>query len=189
MSNPDSRTESVSLVEIGRQPGVFQLSRWLTWTPGKQISPISADPEPTKPTKLGSEGFEGPVLGHSSKVRPGRVRQSQETTPVLVKAATECPPLPPGVRLMSYRPKQPPVAVTVCSVVTDVPKFIEHCLAELSARLHSPVQIRAGDSVFELLSKLADCGLELVVEWAPQHKPDEVSHDDGEQSPDGPSKG
>jgi len=25
MSNPDSRTESVSLVEIGRQPGVFQV--------------------------------------------------------------------------------------------------------------------------------------------------------------------
>ena len=36
--------------------------------------------------------------------------------------------------------------------------------AELSARLHSPVQIRAGDSVFELLTKLADCGLELAIE-------------------------
>ena len=90
--------------------------------------------------------------------------------PVLVSAPAQPPALPPGVRLMSYRPKQAPVAVTVCSVVTDVPKFIEHCLAELSARLHSPVQIRAGDSVFELLSKLADCGLELVVEWAPQHR-------------------
>ncbi len=109
--------------------------------------------------------------------------------PVLVSAPAQPPALPPGVRLMSYQPKEPPVAITVCSVVTDVPKFIEHCLAELSARLHSPVQIRAGDSVFELLSKLADCGLELVVEWAPQHKPDEVSHDDGEQSPDWPSKG
>jgi hypothetical protein len=59
------------------------------------------------------------------------------------------------------------VAVTVCSVVTDVPRFIQHALAELDARLHRPVQIKAGDSVFELLSKLADCGLELRLEWPP----------------------
>ncbi len=83
----------------------------------------------------------------------------------LVGAPAQPPPLPRGVRLVSYQPKEPPVAITVCSVVTDVPKFMEHCLAELSARLHSPVQIHAGDSVFELLSKLADCGLELAIEW------------------------
>ena len=85
----------------------------------------------------------------------------------LVKAPAQPPPLPLGVRLVSYKPKAPPVAVTVCSVVTDVPKFIEHWLAELAARLHAPIQIRAGDSVFELLSKLADCGLELALEWPP----------------------
>jgi len=57
------------------------------------------------------------------------------------------------------------VAVTVCSVVTDVDKFIRRALAELDARLHCPVQIKAGDSVFELVSKLGDCGVELRLEW------------------------
>jgi predicted small lipoprotein YifL len=76
------------------------------------------------------------------------------------------------VSLIRYAPKTPPVAVTVCSVVTDIPKFIEHALAELAARLHHPVQIKAGDSVFELLSKLADCGLELRLEWPPRNNAD-----------------
>lgn len=75
--------------------------------------------------------------------------------------------LPSGVLLVSYQPKEPPVAIAVCSVVTDVPKFINHALSELNARLHAPTQIRAGDSVFELLSKLADCGLELTIDWPP----------------------
>jgi hypothetical protein len=82
-----------------------------------------------------------------------------------VKAALPaqvCPyDLPVGVRLVRYTPKKPPIAVTVCSVVTDPDKFIRHTLGELEARLHHALQIRAGDSVFEILSKLSDCGLEL----------------------------
>jgi hypothetical protein len=65
------------------------------------------------------------------------------------------------------------VAVTVCSVVTDVPKFIRHALDELNARLHFPVPIKAGDSVFELLSKLSDCGLELRIVPPPAHVDEE----------------
>jgi hypothetical protein len=56
----------------------------------------------------------------------------------------------------------------VCSVVTEPEKYIRVALSELEARLHRPVQIRAGDSVFQLLSKLADCGLELHLEWPPE---------------------
>lgn len=79
-----------------------------------------------------------------------------------------CPyPLPKGCKLVRFEKKFPPVAVTVCSVVTDIEKFIRHALSELDARLHHPHQIKAGDSVFEILSKLADCGLELRLEWEP----------------------
>jgi hypothetical protein len=60
------------------------------------------------------------------------------------------------------------MAVTVCAVVKEVPQFIRHALLELDARPHHPVQIKAGDSVFELLSKLADCGLEPHLEWPPE---------------------
>jgi hypothetical protein len=45
-----------------------------------------------------------------------------------------------------------------------VDKFIGRYLAELDARLHSPVQIRGGGSVFEILTKLAEAGLELAID-------------------------
>ena len=67
------------------------------------------------------------------------------------------------------------MAVTVCSIVEDVPKFIRYALAELDARLHNPTQIKAGDSVFELLSKLGDCGLELRLELPPESQVPEHS--------------
>jgi hypothetical protein len=113
--------------------------------------------------------------------RDGEVRQERDKmqenclTPVRISPPGEtlcetpqktCPyTLPAGVTLRSFTPQKGPVTITVCSVVVDVPKFIRHALAELDARLHNPIQIRAGDSAFHLLSKLADCGLELKLEW------------------------
>ena len=75
--------------------------------------------------------------------------------------------MPVGVSLIKYSPKGPPIAITTCSIVTDPEKFIRHTLGELDARLHHALQIKAGDSVFEILSKLGDCGLELRLEWPP----------------------
>lgn len=86
--------------------------------------------------------------------------------------------------MVRYEPKAPPVAVTVCSVVTDVEKFIQHALAELDARLHHPVQIKAGDSVFPLLSKLADCGLDLRLDWPAER----IIENPPEMEPSKPSK-
>jgi hypothetical protein len=86
-----------------------------------------------------------------------------------IKTPGACPyTLPEGVKLLRYERRAPPVAVTVCSIVTDIDKFVRRAVEELDARLHHPVQIKAGDSVFELLSKLADCGLELHLEWPPE---------------------
>ena len=91
--------------------------------------------------------------------------------PAKVSQSAGCPyPLPEGVTLLHYTRIASPVPVTVCSIVADVPKFIKRALAELEARLHNPVQIKGGDSVFELLSKLGDCGLELCLEW-PERTP------------------
>ncbi|HLI30090.1 MAG TPA: hypothetical protein VKV79_03190 [Terriglobia bacterium] len=141
-------------------------SRWLNWTPGQgEIIETSPKMEPTKPSKLSFVGFDGSVSGENPII--------QRLEPAGADPKPDCPyPLPEGVALVRYTPKDPPVAVTVCSVVTDVPKFIRHALGELDARLHSPIQIKAGDSVFELLSKLADCGLELHLEWPPENNLD-----------------
>ena len=72
------------------------------------------------------------------------VRERVEGMP----APPDCPRLPKGVRLIKYAPKAPPLAIELCSIVTNGEKFIQIKLAELGARLHNPVQIRAGDSVF-----------------------------------------
>jgi hypothetical protein len=84
-----------------------------------------------------------------------------------VPAPSVCLPLPKGVRLISYKPKTPPLAIELISVVTNVDKFLRHYLGELDARLNRPLQIRAGGSVFEILSKLAEVGLEVTID-APQ---------------------
>ena len=81
-----------------------------------------------------------------------------------------CPRLPSGVRLVRYEPRTPPVVIQLVSVVTDVDKFIRHYLEELDARLHHPVQIRGAGSVFEILSKLAEAGLELAIEGPPRNE-------------------
>jgi hypothetical protein len=78
-------------------------------------------------------------------------------------APKECPPLPAGVRLVGYRPKTAPVAIDVCSVVTDVDRFIRSELGELDARLHNPGQIRGGFGVFAILERLRQAGLQLEI--------------------------
>jgi hypothetical protein len=83
-------------------------------------------------------------------------------------APAACPPLPQGVRLIRYAPQKPPVGIVQVRIVTDLDKFIRHYLAELDARLHNPVQIRAGGSVFEILDKLAEVGVELAIETPPR---------------------
>src|SRR5712692_4769345 len=79
-------------------------------------------------------------------------------------APSQCPALPLGVRVVGYEPKSPPVAIDVCSIVTDVQKFIEAELRELDARLHSPVQIHGGWGVFTILDRLTRVGLKLAIE-------------------------
>jgi hypothetical protein len=81
----------------------------------------------------------------------------------LVLAPDACPPLPRGVHLLPCQPKEPPIAIDECSVVTDVDGFIRAELRELHARLHSPVQIRGGWGVFAILDRLRQVGLELEI--------------------------
>jgi hypothetical protein len=90
---------------------------------------------------------------------------------------SQCPPLPKGIRLVRYEPKSTPVAIDVCSVVTDVSLFIQREIEELNARLHSPVQIRGGWGVFTILDRLRQAGVELALEATvnPDRPPDAVA--------------
>jgi hypothetical protein len=81
------------------------------------------------------------------------------------------PGLPRGVRLVKFEPKQPPVALDVCSIVTDVQQFVAAELMELDARLHAPAQIRAGHGVFTILERLRQVGVELAIDSLPEVAP------------------
>jgi hypothetical protein len=168
------------------------MSKWLTWEPSHpEIMANLPAPEPAKPPKLDFAGFEGALSGQNPIIRgtepaPAPRPKEQRERPAPGDKAPAGRPfaLPEGVKLLRYEKKSPPVAVTVCSVINDVPQFIRHALAELDARLHSPVQIKAGDSVFELLSKLADCGVELHLEWPPER----ITENSPESEPSKPTK-
>jgi hypothetical protein len=101
------------------------------------------------------------------------LRAQREEALRLVRERGSAPPtedevkrlLPLGVRVVRYAPKTPPVAVAPVSVVTNVGKFIRACLGDLESRLENPDQYSA-PPLPEILSKLADVGLELKIEDA-----------------------
>ncbi len=88
------------------------------------------------------------------------LREQQSKPPTLeeVKAA-----LPPSVKLVSYKPKDAPFAVAPLSIVTDSGKFYRSYLADLARRLAKPEGFYC-PPVTDILSKLADAGLELRLE-------------------------
>lgn len=93
-----------------------------------------------------------------------------------VGGAPPCPPLPAGVKLIRYKPKSAPVAIAPVSIVTDVRKFIDFNLAELDARLRRPVRTPGAGTVYELMAKLAEVGVEL--ELVVSRQPGKQSHHD-----------
>jgi hypothetical protein len=71
--------------------------------------------------------------------------------------------LPPGIRVVSYVPKEAPFAVAPVSVVTQAGKFYRAYLADLARRLEKPEGYHC-PPLSDILSKLADAGLELAVD-------------------------
>ena len=76
----------------------------------------------------------------------------------------KAPAMPKGVRLIRWEPKTAPVAIDVCSVVVDVPRFIEGELHALESRLNNPWTIRGGFTVSQILDRLNQAGLEVELD-------------------------
>jgi hypothetical protein len=93
-------------------------------------------------------------------LRIARERGSGPPTPKELEES-----LPPGVRVIRYAPKTPPVAVAPVSVVTDVGKFIRAYVEDLKFRLEHP-ETYACARLDEILAKLADVGVELATKGA-----------------------
>lgn len=68
------------------------------------------------------------------------------------------PPVPSGVRLITYAPLPPPVRILECSVVTSTEHFIAMTLEQLAAHLNGQTWQSGNWPLPELLDRLAKCG-------------------------------
>lgn len=99
------------------------------------------------------------------------LRQNRDALAALLRDTESKPPsieevesaLPTGVKLISYRPKQAPFTVAPVSVVTNAGKFFRAYMRDLCWRLEHPDGY-AAPPLADILSKLADGGLELKIE-------------------------
>ena len=72
--------------------------------------------------------------------------------------------MPAGVRLVSWEPKKPPVAIVHMGEVTDVPKSVAATLRELEAWLDGKDFLAGKWSVRELVERLEQVGVQVQVE-------------------------
>lgn len=73
------------------------------------------------------------------------------------------PPMPPGVRLVAWELKEPPIEIETCAVVTDSALFARATLEQLRAALANPRRW-VGWSVPQLIDRLAQVGVCVALE-------------------------
>ena len=83
---------------------------------------------------------------------------------IVAEALPLPPPLPKGLRLISYVPQKLPVALEQCSIVTNLELFIQSSLADLEDKLNHPNTVRWGWTVAQMLDRLRQVGLVVEVE-------------------------
>jgi hypothetical protein len=71
--------------------------------------------------------------------------------------------MPPGVRLLAWNLKEPPVAIEVCAVVIDTALFARTTLGQLRKALAYPKRW-VGWSVPQLIDRLAQVGVFVALE-------------------------
>jgi hypothetical protein len=81
------------------------------------------------------------------------------------KREASSPQCPPGVRVVKWNLKEPPIAIEYHAVVTDPAKFARATLGELRERLTNPKR-KYGWSVEQLIDRLSQVGVAVALESA-----------------------
>ena len=110
-----------------------------------------------KGDRIVAEVFEdaAPLLDELRAVRDEAYRLLQQREVI--------PKMPPGVRLISWQPKEPPVVIEHCSVVTDTRLFAIRTLEQLAAALQGQRWLAGNWSVRQLVDRLEQCGVVVEV--------------------------
>jgi hypothetical protein len=96
----------------------------------------------------------------------GVVRAEKEALLVYLQnrqARQTAPALPPGVRLVKWNLKKPPVAIEVCSIVVNPSLFARCTLEQLRIALTEPKRW-IGWTVPQLIDRLAQVGVTVALE-------------------------
>jgi len=81
----------------------------------------------------------------------------------LLQARDAVPPMPSGVRLVSWSPQRPPIMLRRYSVITDVRTFITSTLSQLQAALRGNGWQAGHWTVRDLVERLEEAGVKLEV--------------------------
>jgi len=85
--------------------------------------------------------------------------------PEIIELLAQRPAMPSGVRLVRYKPKNPPVQISCCETVVGVERFIQSTLRQLAARLNGERGWRYDwRSLSELLARLAAVGCQVALD-------------------------
>lgn len=93
----------------------------------------------------------------------GFLRAHQNDLVAWLKARVTASPMPPGIRLLHWQLKEPPVAVEVCAIVTDPALFARTTLEQLSIAISEPNRW-VGWTVPQLVDRLHQVGVHVQVE-------------------------
>jgi hypothetical protein len=94
------------------------------------------------------------------------LKRNREELIRLLKEAGTPPTMPPGVRLLKWEPKTPPVVIVRMGIVSNVDKFIDATLRQLRARLEGKDFLAGNWSLRELVDRLEQAGVVVTVERA-----------------------
>jgi hypothetical protein len=100
------------------------------------------------------------------------LRARREEVVNLLRARASIPEMPPGVRLLAWNLKDPPIAIDAPSVVFNPSLFARSTLEQLRAALADPKR-RIGWTVPQLIERLAQVGVIVA------NEPDSFSTDKG----------
>ena len=92
------------------------------------------------------------------------LKQHREALIELLEEGGPPPPMPLGVRLLKWEPKNPPIAIVRMGIVSDVPMFIAATLLQLRARLESKNLLAGNWSLRELVDRLEQVGVAMEIE-------------------------
>jgi len=91
------------------------------------------------------------------------LRAHKNEVSVFLRVREAIPTMPPGVHLVSWELKEPPVVLEMCSGVTNTALFARTTLEQLRAALANPHRW-VGWSIPQLIDRLAQVGVSVALD-------------------------